>query len=543
MTGWTRRRALAAAGAAAMLPVLAACTGGEDEAGAEGASDQGGEQAEPAPDPEEVVETRALASGYGEVELALHPLVRSGEHCVLTVDVTALSVPEGESGVTPSRFAADVSLHRSSATAEPWGALRLVDAGGAAIRLVATTADGRVVARASADPEEITVETLRLQLVYAAPEDGVETIGLLLPGWFVEALPVIEAEVPELGGEPERDVPLDELLGHVEQAPVIPLEGYARRLEGSVQTIESSEELEIRLAGDVLFDSSSYEIDGRADRVLDAAAASIGAYEGGVVTVIGHTDDVGGDADNQTLSEQRAAAVAEALSSRLDTSVYELRPEGRGESEPLVPNDSAGNRQLNRRVTLTLTAQKTTEIEVETDGQTLDFDPGPLGQGVEAPGPEGFDRAVDPEHEYRFSSPSARRVDGLLEVTVLAERIGGEGAGGYNKTVNVAAGGVFSYRGLSTGHSAKHVGFAPRLLVGATATYPLDYLLGESTTEGSLEWRIVSDPSGRDGAAVGDTLRFVALYRDIPGAETLDIEQPYVLGAVPFRFTDIPIEE
>ena len=58
----------------------------------------------------------------------------------------------------------------------------------------------------------------------------------------------------------------------------------------------------------------------------------------------------------------------------------------------------------------------------------------------------------------------------------------------------------------------------------------------------NYEWRNASDPSGRDGAAVGDTLRFVALYRDLPGAETLDIEQPYELGAVPFRFTDIPIE-
>lgn len=550
MTRWTRRHAFVLGGAAALLPVLAACTDAadgepaEDGAGAGGASDQGGDEspAAPAVDPEEVVETRSLVTGHGQVELALHPVVRAGEHCVLTVDVAATSVPEGETGVATRRFAGDVSLYRSSATAEDWGAVRLVDAGGAAIRLVATTDDGKLAARSSADPEEITEDGLRLQFVYAAPEAGVDTIGLLLPGWYLEAIPVVEGEVPELGGDPERDVPLEELISEIDEAPVIALEGYAKRLEGGVQTIESTEKLEIRLDGDVLFDSSSYEIDDRAEKVLDAAAESIGAYEGGVVDVVGHTDDVGGDAENQTLSEQRAQAVVEALGARLDTSVYELRPDGRGESEPLVPNDSDANKQLNRRVTLTLTAKKTSQIEVETDGRTPDFDPGPLRQGVEAPGPEGFERSTDSQHEYRFSSPSARRVDGLLEVTVLAERTGGEGSGGYNSDVNLDSGGVWSYRGSSTGHSAKLAGFAPRLLVGATATYPLDYLLGESMMPDNYEWRNASDPSGRDGAAVGDTLRFVALYRDLPGAETLDIEQPYELGAVPFRFTDIPIE-
>ena len=436
MTRWTRRHAFVLGGAAALLPVLAACTDAadgepaEDGAGAGGASDQGGDEspAAPAVDPEEVVETRSLVTGHGQVELALHPVVRAGEHCVLTVDVAATSVPEGETGVATRRFAGDVSLYRSSATAEDWGAIRLVDAGGAAIRLAATTDDGKprpLLGR----PREITEDGLRLQFGHAAPEAGVDTIGLLLPGWYLEAIPVVEGEVPELGGDPERDVPLEELISEIDEAPVIALEGYAKRLEGGVQTIESTEKLEIRLDGDVLFDSSSYEIDDRAEKVLDAAAESIGAYEGGVVDVVGHTDDVGGDAENQTLSEQRAQAVVEALGARLDTSVYVLRPDGRGESEPLVPNDSDANKQLNRRVTLTLTAKKTSQIEVETDGRTPDFDPGPLRQGVEAPGPEGFERSTDSQHEYRFSSPSARRVDGLLEVTVLAERTGGESGG------------------------------------------------------------------------------------------------------------------
>ena len=86
MTRWTRRHAFVLGGAAALLPVLAACTDAadgepaEDGAGAGGASDQGGDEspAAPAVDPEEVVETRSLVTGHGEVELALHPVVRAG---------------------------------------------------------------------------------------------------------------------------------------------------------------------------------------------------------------------------------------------------------------------------------------------------------------------------------------------------------------------------------------------------------------------------------------------------------------------------------
>lgn len=67
------------------------------------------------------------------------------------------------------------------------------------------------------------------------------------------------------------------------------------------------------------------------------------------IRIIGHTDDVGTDADNQVLSEGRANSVRQAMIDRgIDPARIEA--EGRGENEPVVPNTSDENRAKNRRV-------------------------------------------------------------------------------------------------------------------------------------------------------------------------------------------------
>ena len=70
----------------------------------------------------------------------------------------------------------------------------------------------------------------------------------------------------------------------------------------------------------------------------------------------GHTDSVGTPAYNQTLSEQRAAAVsnylgAEGVPSSRITSI------GYGETHPKGSNDTPEGRQLNRRVEIHITAR------------------------------------------------------------------------------------------------------------------------------------------------------------------------------------------
>lgn len=70
------------------------------------------------------------------------------------------------------------------------------------------------------------------------------------------------------------------------------------------------------------------------------------------IAIEGHTDDVGDDASNQTLSEQRAAAVKDYIVQTFGIAGARLQSAGFGETRPVTPNDSAEGRQQNRRVEL-----------------------------------------------------------------------------------------------------------------------------------------------------------------------------------------------
>ena len=69
------------------------------------------------------------------------------------------------------------------------------------------------------------------------------------------------------------------------------------------------------------------------------------------VELAGHTDNVGSDAYNMKLSEDRAEVVRKAL---LDKGVEEerLTAKGYGSTKPIYPNDNEEHRALNRRTEL-----------------------------------------------------------------------------------------------------------------------------------------------------------------------------------------------
>lgn len=67
------------------------------------------------------------------------------------------------------------------------------------------------------------------------------------------------------------------------------------------------------------------------------------------ITVIGHTDLVGSDDDNDALSLQRAGTVREMLI-KLGVPAERIRSAGRGSREPLVPTAAGVDEPRNRRV-------------------------------------------------------------------------------------------------------------------------------------------------------------------------------------------------
>ncbi len=69
------------------------------------------------------------------------------------------------------------------------------------------------------------------------------------------------------------------------------------------------------------------------------------------ILISGHTDNVGSTAYNQTLSLQRAKSVQQFL---VNAGLHPGRVlvEGKGDKEPMVPNSTAENQALNRRITI-----------------------------------------------------------------------------------------------------------------------------------------------------------------------------------------------
>ena len=66
------------------------------------------------------------------------------------------------------------------------------------------------------------------------------------------------------------------------------------------------------------------------------------------IKIIGHTDNVGNDNDNLTLSQNRANAVVNALI-KLGINPSRLTSEGKGESMPIADNTSEEGKSQNRR--------------------------------------------------------------------------------------------------------------------------------------------------------------------------------------------------
>ncbi len=100
---------------------------------------------------------------------------------------------------------------------------------------------------------------------------------------------------------------------------------------------------------DVLFDTGKATLKPGADRDLDRLAQALKDNPNTRVKIEGFTDSVGSDSYNQSLSERRAEAVADALRAR-GVPRDRLEAEGLGKEFPVATNDTPAGRQQNRRV-------------------------------------------------------------------------------------------------------------------------------------------------------------------------------------------------
>jgi outer membrane protein OmpA-like peptidoglycan-associated protein len=105
--------------------------------------------------------------------------------------------------------------------------------------------------------------------------------------------------------------------------------------------------------GDVLFATDRAELNANGMQTVRKLAEIMTQNPDRTVLVEGFTDSTGSAAHNRDLSERRAAAVAQALVG-LGVARERVATRGYGEAFPVASNDTAANRQLNRRVEIVL---------------------------------------------------------------------------------------------------------------------------------------------------------------------------------------------
>ena len=127
------------------------------------------------------------------------------------------------------------------------------------------------------------------------------------------------------------------------------------------------EGLQVTFESGLLFGFDSDVLRAGARDNLATFARSLDKYPGTDVLIVGHTDSVGTDAYNNSLSARRAASAEAYLVSR-GVAVTRLRSRGRGETEPVASNDTEMGRQKNRRVEVAIYANQALKAQALRSG-------------------------------------------------------------------------------------------------------------------------------------------------------------------------------
>ena len=115
------------------------------------------------------------------------------------------------------------------------------------------------------------------------------------------------------------------------------------------------EGIAVSFASGLLYDFDSDVVKATAAQNLRTLAQSLNKYPNTDILIVGHTDATGSDTYNMGLSQRRATSAQNFLMGEGVTSTR-LRATGRGESEPIAPNDNEAGQAQNRRVEIAIVA-------------------------------------------------------------------------------------------------------------------------------------------------------------------------------------------
>src|SRR5687767_1904645 len=121
------------------------------------------------------------------------------------------------------------------------------------------------------------------------------------------------------------------------------------QIEGIDVTRTAEDELRVAVRNEVLFDVDSTYLRSESRNTLNDMAGVFNRYTDTRIAVEGHADSTGSDDYNLDLSQRRANAVRDFLTSQ-GVGGSRISATGYGESRPRSSNSTPEGRQLNRRV-------------------------------------------------------------------------------------------------------------------------------------------------------------------------------------------------
>jgi outer membrane protein OmpA-like peptidoglycan-associated protein len=184
-----------------------------------------------------------------------------------------------------------------------------------------------------------------VDLTFQAPPDSVRSVDIVFP-WFA---PFEAVAIRGEGGA---------------AASGVAVAGRSTDLQRALKDLnaeETPQEVKVNLSADLLFDFDKADIKPAAEPELQKVVTVLRSYPKARVLIEGHTDGKGSETYNQTLSERRAATVAQWLAGHAGLDGSNIKTRGWGKTKPIAPNtkpngaDDPEGRAKNRRVEITVT--------------------------------------------------------------------------------------------------------------------------------------------------------------------------------------------
>lgn len=129
-------------------------------------------------------------------------------------------------------------------------------------------------------------------------------------------------------------------------------------VNSGVQVVREGDNILLVMPNSITFEFGQSTLNPSVYPALNSVVKVLNKYNETALNVVGHTDSIGSDQDNQALSLERADSVASYLASQ-QLPQARLNRLGFGETRPISTNDTAAGRAKNRRVELIIQPRPT----------------------------------------------------------------------------------------------------------------------------------------------------------------------------------------